>query len=567
VSEDAATPGGASPGMRLLDAIERIGNALPDPATLFLIGAALVMVLSQVAAGLDWTVEKKVSREVREAVRDSEGRVVADPTTGEPVTRAVIDERTGAPRRELVTVPVRAVGLLSSEGLYWALRTMVKNFTDFPPLGVVLVGMLGIGLAEKTGFIAALLKATLLAVPPALLTPTVVFVGVMSSMGLDAGYVVLPPVAAALYQSVGRSPLVGIAAVFAGVSAGFGANLFITGLDPLLAKFTAASAQLLDPGAAVAATCNWWFMIASTVLLTAVGWAVTAWWVEPRFEGKAPEEGGAVPRSTDDLAAERLATAEKRGLAIAILVAAAALLLFVVAALIPGAPLHGLDGTFPRWVRVIVPLLFFGFLLPGLVYGVATGSVRSDKDVARILAETMAGMGPYIVLAFFAAQFIAYFAHSGLGEMLAISGGQVLARASLPDTLLMEGFIGVVMVANLFIGSMSAKYAFFAPVFVPMFMQVGISPELTQVAYRIGDSVSNVITPLNPYVVILLVFMQRHMARAGIGTLVALMLPYTLAFVVAWSLLLAAWMWAGVPLGPGGPLAVDPALLVGSPSP
>jgi aminobenzoyl-glutamate transport protein len=176
-------------------------------------------------------------------------------------------------------------------------------------------------------------------------------------------------------------------------------------------------------------------------------------------------------------------------------------------------------------------------------------------------------MGPYIVLAFFAAQFIAYFAHSGLGEMLAISGGQVLARASLPDTLLMEGFIGVVIVGNLFIGSMSAKYAFFAPVFVPMFMQVGISPELTQVAYRIGDSVSNVITPLNPYVVILLVFMQRHMARAGIGTLVALMLPYALAFTVAWSLLLAVWMWTGVPLGPGGPLAVDPSLLVGSPSP
>jgi aminobenzoyl-glutamate transport protein len=567
MSGGSATPAGASRGMRLLDAVERIGNALPDPATLFAIGAVLVMVLSQVAASVDWTVEKTLSREVREAVRDAEGGIVTDPATGEPVTRAVIDAATGEPRRELVTVPVRAVGLLSSQGVYWALRSMVKNFTDFPPLGVVLVGMLGIGLAEKTGFIGALLKATLLAVPPALLTPTVVFVGVMSSLGLDAGYVVLPPVAAALYQSVGRSPLVGIAAVFAGVSAGFGANLFITSLDPLLAKFTEASAQLLDPTVSVAATCNWWFMIASTALLTAVGWAVTAWWVEPRFEGKAPEDGGAVPRLPDDPASRHLGAREKRGLAIAVLAAGAALGLFAVAVLVPGAPLHGLDGTFPRWVRVIVPLLFFGFLLPGLVYGVATGSVRSDKDAARILAETMAGMGPYIVLAFFAAQFIAYFAHSGLGEMLAISGGRALARADLPDTLLMEGFIGVVIVGNLFIGSMSAKYAFFAPVFVPMFMQVGVSPELTQVAYRIGDSVSNVITPLNPYVVILLVFMQRHMARAGIGTLMALMLPYAAAFAVAWSLLLALWMWTGVPLGPGGPLAVDPSLLIGSGSP
>jgi aminobenzoyl-glutamate transport protein len=479
----------------------------------------------------------------------------------------VIDTATGEPKRELVTVPLRAVGLLSSEGSYWALRSMVTNFTSFPPLGVVLVAMLGIGLAEKTGFIGALLKATLLAVPPALLTPTMVFVGVMSSMGLDAGYVVLPPVAAALYLSVGRSPLVGIAAVFAGVSAGFGANLLPTSLDPLLARFTAASAQLLDPGYAVAATCNWWFMIVSTALLTGVGWAVTAWWIEPRFEGKSPEDGGALPRSADSLAEQRLEPSEKRGLAIALLVAAATLALFLVAALLPEAPLNGFDGPFPRWVRVIVPLLFFGFLLPGLVYGIATGSVGSDKDVAKILAETMAGMGPYIVLAFFAAQFIAYFAHSGLGEMLALTGGRALARANLPDSLLMLGFIATVITGNLFIGSMSAKYAFFAPVFVPMFMQVGISPELTQVAYRIGDSVSNVITPLNPYVVILLVFMQRHMARAGIGTLVALMLPYALAFAAAWSLLLVLWMWTGAPLGPGGPLVYDAAQLVGSGSP
>jgi len=361
--------------------------------------------------------------------------------------------------------------------------------------------------------------------------------------------------------------LVGIAAVFAGVSAGFGANLFLTSLDPLLANFTAASAQLLDPGYAVAATCNWWFMIASTVLLTAVGWGVTAWWVEPRFAGKPPEDGGAAPAETDARSSERLSHAEKRGLLLALAVAGAAVAGFAAAALVPGAPLHGFDGAFPRWVRVIVPLLFFAFLLPGLVYGIATGRIRSDKDVARCCTESMAGMGSYIVLAFFAAQFIAYFAHSGLGEMLAISGGRLLARAGLPDTLLMAGFIAVVIVGNLFIGSMSAKYAFFAPVFVPMFMQVGISPELTQVAYRIGDSVSNVITPLNPYVVILLVFMQRHMARAGIGTLVALMLPYAAAFALAWSLLLALWMGTGAELGPGGPLAYPPSVAIDSASP
>jgi aminobenzoyl-glutamate transport protein len=541
-----------------LDAIERVGNALPDPATLFFLGALLVLGLSQVAATLEWTVEKTVSREVRAIVRNAAGEPVVDPVSGDPVTRAVLDPATGRAEREIVRVPVRAVGLLSSEGLYWALRSMVTNFTGFPPLGVVLVGMLGIGVAERTGFIGAALKAVLLAVPASLLTPTIFFVGVMSSMGLDAGYVVLPPVAAALYMAVGRSPLVGIAAVFAGVSAGFSANLFITSLDPLLAEFSTTSARLIDPDYAVAATANWWFMIVSTVVLTAAGWAVTAGWVEPRFRGKPPEEGGALPLAPEARDSQRLSPAETRGLLGAAGASLLALGVFAAAVAIPGAPLEGVDGPFPRWVRVIVPLIFLGFLVPGLVYGVLTGAVRSDKDVARMMGEVMAGMGPYVVLAFFAAQFIAYFAHSGLGEMLAIAGGQVLTRAALPPALLMVGFIGVVMVSNLFIGSMSAKYAFFAPVFVPMFMQVGVSPELTQAAYRVGDSVSNVITPLNPYVVILLVYMQRYVPRAGIGTLVALMLPYTAVFALAWTALLVVWMGAHAALGPGGPLTYAP---------
>jgi len=506
-----------------LDRIERVGNALPDPTTLFLLGTLAVIGLSQLAATLGWTVEKTV------AAGDAGAAL-------------------------LETVPVHAVGLLSSDGVYWLLSTLVQNFVEFPPLGVVLVGMLGIGLAEKTGFIGALLKGVLLSVPPALLTPTLFFVGVMSSMGIDAGYVVLPPVAAALYAAVGRSPLVGLAAVFAGVSAGFSANLFVTSLDPLLAGLSTESAQLVDPDYAVAATANLHFMIASTVLLTAVGWAVTAVWVEPRFAGKPPEAGGPVPATSAALGSERLTGRERRALGLACAAAALTAGAFTLAAWLPGAPLHGLDGRFPRWVAVIVPLIFITFLVPGLVYGIATGTLRSDKDAARLMSESMAGMGGYLVLAFFAAQFIACFQHSNLGEMLAITGGEILARAQLPHVVLMLAFIAVVMLGNVFIGSMSAKYAFFAPVFVPMFMQVGVSPELTQVAYRVGDSVTNVITPLNPYVVILLVFMQRYVPRSGIGTLVALMLPYALAFTVAWTLLLVGWMWLGIDLGPGGPL-------------
>ncbi|MBW2269997.1 MAG: AbgT family transporter [Deltaproteobacteria bacterium] len=516
---------------RWLDRIERVGNALPDPTTLFLLGTLVVIALSQAAVALDWSVEKAV---------------------------AVTDPATGAVTGELERVPVRPVSLLTADGSFWLLDTLVDNFMAFPPLGVVLVGMLGIGLAERTGFIGALLKAVLLGVPARILTPTIFFVGVMSSMGLDAGYVVLPPLAAALYKAVGRSPLVGLAAVFAGVSAGFSANLFVTSLDPLLAGLSTESAHLIDPSYEVAATANLHFMIASTGLLTAVGWAVTAWWVEPRFASKAAEDGGPVPVSAADLAAQQLDATQRRGLGLAALAACATLALFVAATWIPGAPLHGSSGRFPRWVSVIVPLLFLGFLVPGLVYGFVTGELRNDKDVAKVFGETMAGMGPYIVLAFFAAQFIACFAHSNLGEMLALAGGDLLARARLPVAGLIVGFIAVVMAGNLFIGSMSAKFAFFAPVFVPMFMQVGVSPELTQAAYRVGDSVTNVITPLNPYVVILLVFMQRYVPRAGIGTLVALMLPYALAFAVTWTLLLAAWIQTGLPLGPEGPLAYTP---------
>ncbi len=507
----------------LLGRIERAGNALPDPASLFVIGALAVMALSELAVRADWSIEKSVTRD------------------GARLTETV------EPR-----------SLLSADGLFWALDHMVENFIEFPPLGVVLVGMLGIGVAERSGFIAALLKTLMLAVPSSLLTPTLVFVGVLSSLGLDAGYVVLPPVAAALYQAAGRSPLVGLGAVFAGVSAGFSANLVVTSLDPLLAEFSTASARLVDPDYQVAATANLWFMIVSTFLLTGVGWAVTSIWVEPRYAGASPAEGGPSSADSDALEQERLTPVERQGLRVAIAALGATFALFALAIWIPGAPLHAPAGSAPRWIPVIVPLLFIGFLVPGLAYGLRTGSIANDRDVARMMGETMSGMGSYIVLAFFAGQFIAYFRYTGLGEMAAIAGGSRLAQADLPAAVLMLAFIGVVGVGNLFIGSMSAKYAFFAPVFVPMFMQAGVSPELTQVAYRVGDSITNVITPLNPYLVIILVFMRRYATASGLGTLLALMVPYAIAFGVTWSILMVVWLQLGVPLGPAGPLVYVP---------
>ncbi len=362
-----------------------------------------------------------------------------------------------------------------------------------------------------------------------------------------------------MFLAAGRSPLAGIAAVTAGVTCGFSANLFITGLDPLLAGLSTAGAALLDPGYRVAISANWWFMIASTLVLTLVGALVTVRVVEPRLASSmatAPQPQAQPQTAASDTA--HAPTEENRGLRWAGLTFLVLLVLIVAAVLIPGAPLAGPGEHFPRWMEVLVPLLLLFFLATGLAYGLGAGSIRNDRDAVDMMGETMRTMGPYLVLAFFAAQFIACFAHSRLGEMLAITGGGWLAGLHLPTTGLVLAFVALVMVGNLIMGSASAKYALFAPVFVPMFMQVGISPELTQAAYRVGDSVTNGITPFNPYLVIILAFLRRYQPQAGLGTLLALMLPYAMVFAVVWSLLLGLWVIADWPLGPGGPLYYSP---------
>jgi aminobenzoyl-glutamate transport protein len=498
-----------------LDRVERVGNRLPDPSTLFAFGTLGVMLLSQLAVWSGWEVTRSLQRD-------------------------------GA----LVTESIMPVSLLAADGLWWLLSNLVGNFVDFPPLGLVLVGLLGIGVAERSGLLPVLLRRLLVASPASLLVPMTVFVGILSSLALDAGYVVLPPLAGALFLAAGRSPLAGIAAVTAGVTCGFSANLFLTGLDPLLAGLSTAAAHLLDPDYAVAISANWWFMIVSTLLLTAAGALVTRRFVEPRLSRPTAEEmaAGAVP------AASEHAQDEARGLRFAGWTCLLLLALLLAAVLIPGAPLAGEGARFPRWMEALVPILLILFLGTGLAYGIGAGTIRRDRDAVDMMGETMRAMGPYLVLAFFAAQFIACFGHSQLGEMLAVVGGRWLSELALAPAALMLAFIGVVMAGNLLIGSASAKYAFFAPVFVPMFMQAGIAPELTQAAYRVGDSVTNGITPFNPYLVIILAFIRRWRPDAGLGTLVALMLPYTLVFAPVWAALLGLWVLAGWPLGPGGGL-------------
>ena len=292
-------------------------------------------------------------------------------------------------------------------------------------------------------------------------------------------------------------------------------------------------------------------MLVSTILLTLIGWAVTAWFVEPRLK----TDHDLVSDNAQALQLED--NHEKKGLIHAILATGIALIITGLLITIPGAPLHGMGSHFSRWIEATVPLLFILFFVPGIVFGVSTGRIKSDKHVVKMLGDTIAHLGPYIVMAFFAAQFIECFKYTGLGKMLAITGGQWLVAMQFDASMLLTGFILMAMSANLLIGSASAKYAFLAPVFVPMLMQVGFSPELTQIAYRIGDSVTNVITPMNPYMIIVLVELQRYRKNAGFGTLIALMLPYTVIFSIFWIAMLLIWMKFGLPLGPGGELFIS----------
>lgn len=500
--------GGARGGWlaRGLDWLERAGNRLPDPLTLFVVAAALVVAASGLAAVL--------------------GVSATHPGTGEVV---------------------RPVNLLSPGGLRRILVEMVGNFTAFPPLGTVLVVMLGIGVAERSGLVAAALRRIVTAVPATLLPAALVFAGVMSSLAADAGYVVLTPLGAVVFAGVGRNPLAGLAAAFAGVSAGFSANLLLTAIDPLLAGITQPAARLVDPTYVVDPTANYYFMIVSTVVLTAVGTLVTTRIVEPRL-------GGWTGAAESDAPAP--ASAERRGLIAALLAAAG--VVAVVGLLAWAGVLRDADGGWAPFFGALVPLLMLFFLVPGLAYGWVVGTIRSDRDVAAMTSDTMATMGSYVVLAFVAAQLVAYFAWSNLGLIVAVHGAGALRALGIGGLPLLVGFVLVSALVNLLIGSASAKWAIMAPVFVPMLMLMGYAPETVQVAYRVGDSVTNVVTPLLPYFPIVISFARRYDRDAGLGTLVAAMLPYSVAFLLAWLTLLVGWLALGIPLGPGAPITWSP---------
>lgn len=492
-------------GQRLLDAVERAGNALPHPATLFVILSGVVLALS--------------------AALHAAGVAVAHPLSGETVA---------------------VTNLVSAEGLRRLALNVVPNFINFAPLGPVLVSLMGLSVAERSGLLGAVVRAIVGATPPRVLTLMIVFCGAISHTVGDVGYVLLIPLGAALFHSMGRHPLGGLAAAFYGVSGGFAANILLSPTDVVLAGLTQEAARLLDPSVTVSPLANYYFLAASTVFITITGTLMTERVVLPRLGAYT----GAVPPEPT----EPLSAVEQRALAWA-LVSVAVLGALVLWGLLPADGVLR-DPAKPGFVdsvlvRGLVFFLFIGGLVPGVVYGRLAGTIRRDADVYKGMQENLELLASYLVVVFFIAQFVALFNWSNLGVVLAVHGATALKAMELGPVPLLLALVLITAALDLVLGSAAAKWAMLGPVLVPMLMLLGSDPALTQAAYRVGDSITNIVTPLASNFPLVLLFVQRYQPEAGIGTVTATMLPYSLANLVVWPLLLVGWMLLGWPLGPG----------------
>lgn len=504
---------------RFLDTVEWLGNLLPHPVTLFALFAVGVVVLSGITSFF--------------------GLSVVDPR---PV---------GAAGRSPDGV-IQVVNLLSGEGLRTIVTSLVTNFTSFAPLGTVLVALLGVGIAEHSGLLSAAVRGMVMQASKRTVTVIVVFAGIVSNTASELGYVVLIPLAAMIFHSLGRHPLAGLAAAFAGVSGGYSANLLLGTVDPLLSGITEAAAHIVDPTYVVGPEVNWFFMIISTFLITIVGSWVTLAIVEPKL-GKYDPTEASVDLSQDRMGS--LTPIEKRGLkfaGLAVLAVSALLALSVVPEWgVLRNPETGAVAGSP-FLRGIVAMILVFFAIPGFVYGKTVGTINNDRDVINAMAKSMSTMGLYIVLVFFAAQFVAFFSMTNLGTIFAVLGADGLQKIGLTGPLLFLLFIMMCGFVNLMLGSASAQWAVTAPIFVPMLMLVGYAPEVIQAAYRIGDSVTNIITPMMSYFGLIVSFATRYKKDLGIGTLIATMLPYSICFFIFWTGLFFIWVFAlGLPVGPG----------------
>ena len=504
---------------RFLHIVEWLGNALPHPVSLFALFAIGVVILSGILGFFDVS---------------------------------VVDPRPVGAKGRADNGLIEVVSLMNAEGLRMIVLNLVGNFVGFAPLGTVLVALLGVGVAERSGWLTAVIRGMVLNTHPALVTVMIVFAGVLSNTASAMGYVVLVPLAAVVFYSLGRHPLAGLAAAFAGVSGGYSANLLIGTVDPLLSGITTEAARLIDPSYEVDVSANWYFMIASTFLITTVGSLISIFIVEPslgKYEG--------TPADADDEDAHRmdaLTAEEKRGLwrtlwATLIFAGVIAWLVVPEDGILRNQETGAVAGS--PFLRGIVSIIFVYFLLVGFVYGRAVGTIKNDRDVINAMAHAMSTLGLYIALVFFAAQFVNFFGWTNLGSITAVTGANFLKSIGFTGPVLFFFFILVCAFINLMLGSASAQWAVTAPIFVPMLMLLGYAPEVIQAAYRIGDSSTNIITPMMSYFGLIIAFVAKYEPKAGVGTLIAMMLPYSIAFLTLWSVFFFIWTFViGLPVGP-----------------
>lgn len=494
-----------------LDKVERYGNKLPQPTTLFVILALLVVIGSSIAASLDAS-----------------------------VTLSQINKDTGLIEENIIF----ARSLLTPDGIRFIFENAVTNFIGFAPVGVVLVSVFGVAAADGVGLLKALVKKMLYGINGKLITAMIVFIGVMSNIASDAGYVVVIPLGAMIYLNLGRNPLVGIAAGFFGVAGGFSANLLLGSIDPLLGGMSTLGAQIINPNYYVSPAANYYFMFMSTFLVVIVGTFVTERIIEPRLEKTS---------TNAEVTIEPLLKEEKRGLKYALIALAVFTAIILILVVPEGAILRNQENgnilTQSPFIESIVIIISLYFLFSGIFYGIGSGSIKNDKDLFSSMEPMVNSMGGYLILTFVAAQFVAYFKYSNLGTIIAVNGAELIKGTGLNGIPILIIFILFSAFINLFIGSAVTKWSIMAPIFIPMFMMSGISPELTQLAYRIGDSSTNVVSPLMPFFGIVLAIGNQYKKDLGIGTLMSIMVPYSISLLISWILFFVVWLMMGIPIG------------------
>lgn len=526
---------------KILDVVERVGNLVPHPVIIFLVLIGIVVVLSQIFYMTGTTVSTEVVVPKAEITKADTGYDASDyDTAGKYEYQAIGEDKFTVETR---TITVRS--LLTREGIRFIYSSLVPSFMSFTAVGLMIVALLGAGVAEASGLINALIRMLVKVSPRWAMTYILAFVGIMASIAADAGYLVLIPLAGVAFLSLGRHPLAGIALGFAAVASAFTVNMLIKPLDAVLVEFTNDAIALVDPTKTIGLASNLWFSVASVLLLTIVVAFITERLIEPRlgqYTGEKPAEGGG------DLSA-----AESRGLMFALFGLIAVLALFAFLTLPASAPLRNPDtgeliGNSP-FMNGLIGLIMVLFLATGAAYGFVTGAFKSVTDIIKAMEKAMAGMGGLILLFFVLSQFIAYFNYTNMGTILAMKLSDLLRTANFPPLLLLIGFIVVVAILDLLITGAIAKWALFAPIFVPLLMNLGVSPEAVLAAYRVADSPMNAITPLNAYFVLVVGFAQKYDKNAGVGTIVSLMLPYVVIMFIVWTSLFAGWQVAGLPWG------------------